>query len=194
MGDDAIKAIVKEVKQLGDKRTFQPIKASALTAEQQSGALESITTVTKKRCGKIKGRTCAEGRKQREYIEKAAASSPTVSLEALMMIILTATHENRQILVADIAGVYLNADMEDFVIMKFRDEMVDYMVRANPTRYGPYVEYENRKKVLYIRLLKALYGCIQSALLWYKLFTGKLIDLGYTLNAYDQCVANKVIN
>lgn len=111
-----------------------------------------------------------------------------------MMIILTATHEDRQVLVADIAGAYLNTDMEDFVVMKFRDKMVDYMVQANQERYGPYVQYKNGKKVLYVRLLKALYRFIQSALLWYKLFTGKLINLGYALNTYDQCVANKIVS
>ena len=97
-----------------------------------------------------------EGRKQREYIEKAAASSPKVLIEALMMIILMVMHKNRQVLVAGIAGAYLNADMEDFVVMKFCDKMVDYMAQANPEQYGPYVKYENGKKVLYVRLLKAL--------------------------------------
>ena len=42
---------------------------------------------------------------------------------------LTASHEERQVLVADIAGAYLNAEMEDFVVMKFSDEMVDYIHR-----------------------------------------------------------------
>ena len=34
---------------------------------------------------------------------------------------------------------------------------------------------------------------VQSALLWYRVFTGKLMGLGYKLNKYDQCVANKQI-
>ena len=106
---------------------------------------------------------------------------------------MTAAHEDRQVLVADIAGAYLNAEMEDFVVMKFKDEMVDFMVAANPKRYAAYVEYKNGRKVLYVKLLKALYGCIQSALLWYRVFTGKLMGLGYKSNKYDQCIANKQI-
>jgi hypothetical protein len=35
--------------------------------------------------GVIKGRGCADGRKQRAFIEKEQASSPTVSLEALLL-------------------------------------------------------------------------------------------------------------
>ena len=52
---------------------------------------------------------------------------------------------------------------------------------------------ENGKPVLYLRLLKALYGCVQSALLWYDLFTSKLKERGFTLNPYDPCVANCII-
>jgi hypothetical protein len=42
--------------------------------------------------------------------------------------------------------------------------------------------------------LKALYGCVQSALLWYELFVGTLKDIGFEINPYDTCVANKVID
>ncbi len=52
---------------------------------------------------------------------------------------------------------------------------------------------ENGKKVLYLQLLKALYGCVQSALLWYNLFTGTLEGMGFKLNPYDPWVANLII-
>ena len=35
---------------------------------------------------------------------------------------------------------------------------------------------------------------IESALRWYELFTGTLCGMGFTLNPYDRCVANKMIN
>ena len=60
--------------------------------------------------------------------------------------------------------------------------------------FEKYVTYENNRKVLYLRVLRALYGCICSALLWYELFTTILQKEGYVLNPYDRCVANKVIN
>jgi hypothetical protein len=44
--------------------------------------------------------------------------------------------------------------------------------------------------VLYARLDKAIYRCVKSALLWYNLFTSKLKDMGFVLNAYDHCIAN----
>jgi hypothetical protein len=60
--------------------------------------------------------------------------------------------------------------------------------------YRKYVCHENGKKVLYLKLLKALYGCVQSALLWYKLFSTTLQGDGFDLNPYDTCVANKIID
>ena len=42
----------------------------------------------------------------------------------------------------------------------------------------------------YLQLLKALYGCVQSALLWYDLFTNTLVQMGFKLNPYNLCVAN----
>ena len=37
-------------------------------------------------------------------------------------------------------------------------------------------------------------GCVKSALLWYELYTNTLKDIGFELNPYDLCVANKDIN
>ena len=45
-----------------------------------------------------------------------------------------------------------------------------------------------------MKVIRAIYGCIEAALQWYKMFTGTLKKLGYKLNPYDKCVANKVIN
>jgi hypothetical protein len=67
------------------------------------------------------------------------------------------------------------------------------MCSVNPV-YENFVCYENGKKVLYLKLLKALYGCVKAALLWYDLFSGTLEKMGFKLNPYDTCVANKMIN
>jgi hypothetical protein len=101
--------------------------------------------------------------------------------------------EERDVATADVAGAYLKADMGDFVIMKFNGKYVDIPCRMNPT-YEPYVTIENGQRILYVRLLKALYGCVKSALLWYQLFTGSLKEMGFVLNPYDPCVANSTID
>ena len=46
------------------------------------------------------------------------------------------------------------------------------------------------QKKLYIQINKVLYGCTQSAILWYKLYSSTLKDMGFELNPYNPCVAN----
>jgi hypothetical protein len=45
-----------------------------------------------------------------------------------------------------------------------------------------------------VELLKALYGTLRAALLFWKLLSGKLVKWGFTINPYDWCVANKMID
>jgi Reverse transcriptase (RNA-dependent DNA polymerase) len=50
------------------------------------------------------------------------------------------------------------------------------------------------KKELYLRVKKAIYGMLESALLFYKKLSGDLIRYGFEVNPYDPCVANKTFN
>jgi hypothetical protein len=45
-----------------------------------------------------------------------------------------------------------------------------------------------------VKLKKALYGTLQAALLFWKNLSGFLMEHGFVLNPYDECVANKTIN
>ena len=49
-------------------------------------------------------------------------------------------------------------------------------------------------KMIYLRILKALYGCIKSALLWHDLYANTLKELGFVVNPYYQLVTNKIID
>ena len=62
---------------------------------------------------------------------------------------------------------------EKRVIIKLRGKFVDIMCEVNQ-EYTKYETYENGKKVLYLKVLQAIYGCIELSLLWYELFSQKL--------------------
>lgn len=62
-GERAVEAVLKEFAQLDDSDSFEPQYAHPLTRDQKHSALNLITLVKKKRCGKIKGRACTDGRK-----------------------------------------------------------------------------------------------------------------------------------
>ena len=111
-----------------------------------------------------------------------------------MMSLIIDAKEGRDVATADVAGAYLKADMDDFVVMKFTGKDVRILCEMN-SDYERFVTTErNGQEALYVRLLKALYGCVKSALLWYDLFTNSLKGMGFTLNPYDPCVANCMID
>ena len=97
-----------------------------------------------------------------------------MSLEGLITTLVIDAQEQRDVVICDVPGAYLNASMpkDKFVLIKFVDEFVDLMCMADPS-LKPIVRMENGKKVLYLRILKALYGGIESGLLWYQMFTDK---------------------
>ena len=55
-----------------------------LTWDIRKRALGYLMFLKRKRSGKMKGRGCADGRPQRDYITKKESSSPTALLYALM--------------------------------------------------------------------------------------------------------------
>jgi hypothetical protein len=192
-GQVAIDALFQEFLQLHDLDVFLGQHRSELTKDQRIGALRAISVIKEKRCGRIKGRTVADGRPQRKLYTKDETSSPTVSTDALMMSILIDAWERRDVATADVAGAYLHAELKDFTLLKLEGESVDIMCNVC-AGYKKFVCYEHGKKVLYLQLLKALYGCVKSALLWYELFSGTLQEMGFELNPYDTCVANKMVD
>jgi len=82
--------------------------------------------------------------------------------------------------------------MDSFTLIRYEGDSVDILCKIIP-EWEKFVTIEGGKKVLYLQLLKALYGCIKSALLWYELFVNTLQKVGFELNPYDACVANKMI-
>ena len=191
---------MERVKQLNEgaapgKPVFGEVDPHTLTDMDKYGALEAVNLIKKKRSGVIKGRTCANGSRQRRLLKPGeTVASPTVSLEALLGTLVIDVHEDRDVCIFVVPGAYLQASMpeEKKILMKFRGQFVDIMCSVNK-EYSKHVIYEKGQKVLYVRVLQAIYGCIESALLWYDLYAGTLKDMGYEINLYDRCVANKDI-
>ena len=192
-GDKAIQALVVELTQLDDKNTFTPLMVNELNNDEKRMSLNLLALIKQKRCGKVKGRVVADGRKQRKFVPREEATSPTIKLESLLMSLVIDAKEKRSVATADIVGAYLLADMKDKVIVKLTGESVRIMCKNN-SKYNDFVTKEKNKEIIYLKLDKALYGCVQSALLWYHTFTSELMTQGFKLNRYDPCVANKMID
>jgi hypothetical protein len=194
-GQVTIDVLYQEFLQLHDLGVFQGQHTHKLTKDQNQGALlRAISVIKEKRCGRIKGHTVADGRPQWPLYTKEETSSHRVSTDTLMMSILINAWEHQDVAMADVAGAYLHAELDDFTLLKMEGESEDIMCSICDD-YREYAKVNNNgKKVLYLQLLKALYGCVNSALLWYELFMGTLQRMGFKLNPYDTCVANKMFS
>ena len=197
-GDKAKEGAMKEMEQLHYRNTFVPVEANGLTRQERNNALESLIFLKEKKDGTIKGRACADGRKQRkqeDYV-KGDSTSPTVSLESVLITAVIDAKEDRDVAVIDIPNAFIQTEQpeEEKVIMKLRGRLAELMVLIAPEIYSKYVVIENGVKVLYVRLLNALYGTLKAALLFCQKLVRDLEAQEFIINQYDLCVANKIIN
>jgi hypothetical protein len=71
--------------------------------------------------------------------------------------------------------------------------MADLLLEIDPEMYIPCIIYEGNEKVIYVKLLKALYGTLRAARLFWEKLSKQLMEWGFAINPYDQCMANKMI-
>ena len=194
-GEKGYAAVKKEMQQLHDRKVMQPINRKDLSPAQKRQGLGYLTLLKKKRCGTIKGRGCADGRKQRAYITKEESTSPTISTEAVFLTAIVDAWENHKVVVLDVPGAFMQVDMDKLVHVWFQGEMVDNQLEIDHDLYSSYVSVEKGEKVMYVELLKVLYGTLQAArLIWEKLQAKLVNDWGFTPNQYDSCMVNKKVD
>ncbi len=80
-GEDAKIAEEVEAKQLHWCNSFEPVHYKEINEDQSKQILESHVFVKKKRSGQIKACKVAGSNKQRDFVDKEDASSPTVATE-----------------------------------------------------------------------------------------------------------------
>ena len=67
------------------------------------------------------------------------------------------------------------------------------MVMVDPSLYRKYVTLNLRgESVLYVKMHKALYGMLRSALLFYRKLVADLEEDGFEIDPYDLCFANRI--
>ena len=84
-GVGGMEALNKEMNQLHTRKVAKPVDGNSLSKDQKRATLRYLMFLTKKRCGRIKARGCADGRKQRSSTSKEDAAAPTVAIESVML-------------------------------------------------------------------------------------------------------------
>jgi Reverse transcriptase (RNA-dependent DNA polymerase) len=107
--------------------------------------------------------------------------------------------KDRDVTTCNILNVFIQPELQEVdkdgnrIIMRICGVLVDLLVRVVP-EYEEYVIEEGSRKVLYLRVKKAIYGMLESALLFYKKLSRDLIRCSFEVNPYVPCIANKSFN
>eukprot|EP00957_Ditylum_brightwellii_P184533 14054952-Ditylum_brightwellii.AAC.1 len=191
-GKHAVAALFKGYKQLNGeavpgKPVISPIDPKTLTKKDRRQALETVNLIKEKWCRKIKGRACANDSRQQEFLkEDELVTPPTCALEYLLSMLIIDADERQDVGVYNISRAFLQSDIPNnkLLLMVIRGQFVDITCEVN-SKFKQYMKILNRSKVLYIRVLQAIYGCIESALLWYSLYSTPLEKEGFVINPYN---------
>ena len=159
-------------------------------------ALTYLMFLKQKRTGKVKARGCADGRPQREYIEREEASPPIVLIYALFASCAINAIEKREVVTCDIPRAFLQSDWPEDkpTYLKFDRIMVDMLVEIDPSLKQHVITTRQGYKLMYGKLNKAVYGTLLGSILFYEKLATQLLEWDFTMNPYDACTWNKMVN
>jgi len=192
-GEIGEEALTQELKQVHDMDVFNQKDPCKMTCEEKKQALEYLIFLKQKKSRRVKVHGCADGPKQRKYMNKEETSSPMVATESLLLTCIINAEEEHDVATVNLPGAFMQAGMNDVVHMQVAGKMAEILVKIDPKKYGPHVTIEQGKTVLYMQLNKALYRMIQAVLLFWRLLSSKLQEWGFTINLYNWCVTNMMI-
>ena len=128
---------MKELTQIHELETYEPIMDSDLSWEENKKALESLLFITEKRNGNKEAKKVADGSNQSTYngYNKADRSSPTVTTESNFFTGVVDACEGRAVAVLDAANAFLHTHNDEKVLMVLRGKLAEMMVRIDPSMY-----------------------------------------------------------
>ena len=194
-GKIAVDAIVKEFNQLFfTKKALRPISRDEARGMKAKERVRSSMFLKEKYDGnnefeKLKGRLVSDGSTQDKTLYPNL-SSPTAKLESIFIVLELATRRKMRRCKMDIGGAYLNAHLyqskgDDVILMIIPRQLTQVLVENLPSLRA-YVD--EKSGTMWVQVLKAMYGLVQSASLWYDALVKFLTSLGFVTNPLDKCV------
>ena len=81
------------------------------------------------------------------------------------------------------------------VIIRMHGVLIDILLEIAPEVYKPFIHINKKGvKQLLLQCHNVIYGTMLASLLYYKKFVKSLLSIGFEINPYDPCIANKMIN
>ena len=153
--------------------------------------------IVEKRDGRVKEKKCAVGSNQRTFpgYVKSDWDSPAVTTDGVIITLTIEAHEGRDVVVAYLPNAFLNTNNSEKTLVLLKGKLAELMIQIDPQIYQQYITTSSKgEPMLHVRLSKALYVFLKSALLFYRKLCTELEDFGFAVNPYDPCVENKMVN
>jgi hypothetical protein len=139
---------------------------------------------------KTKSRIVAHGDEQ-DTTMYADRSSPTAGIHSIMSCLtVVACNPEYKVAKLDVKGAFIQTEMSGTpVYVQFRGRLKDKILRVKPEL----TQYVGVDGILYCKLLKALYGCVQASRLWYEKLRQVLLGLDYMQSETDPCIFRRIV-
>jgi hypothetical protein len=186
----ALQSLINEIDGMLNRKVWKGVLFESLTKKQQKQILYSSTIVKEKfnlngESTSMKTRVVTGGNGQKlEDIPERLRSAPTTATSSVNTIASIAASRNMEIATVDIKQAYLNADMESDVFMWIPQPVADVLCDRDKT----FLPFLNKNGKVLVKLLKAQYGCVESAKLWYNHISTAIKGYGFQVNPFDQCL------
>ena len=116
-------------------------------------------------------------------------------------ILITSVIDNKQgrdVMTSDVPNAFVQCKVNQIngerIVMKIRRALVHILVDLDTKLYADHVVYYGKNKILYVLMLKGLYGMLIASLLYYRRFVKDIKKIAFVLNPYDLCTTNRIIN
>lgn len=136
-GQQVGEGVSAEMQQLHDLQVMRLKSSTSLSPRDRRDALNCLMFLKRKRDRRVRGRGFADGRKQQQNAIKGEASSPTVSTEAVFLLLTIASREGRDVMTMDIPGTFLQIDRKgERVHGRLEGRMAELLAMIKPNFIG----------------------------------------------------------
>ena len=162
-------SVKKELSQLHNMHTFILQDPSEITREMKQNSISSLMFLKERINGDVKSRACANISKQCTYIKKEDTTSPTKCMEGVFLTSFIEAYEERAVVIFNIPGAFLHTETNQDIIMILEGPLDEIIVLVDLSLYCRYINKNSKgNPLLYVKMCKALYGILRSALLFYR--------------------------
>ena len=188
-GDPAKEAAAQEINQMLIYKVWSKVKKKDLVGIHWKKVINCFMFLKEKfkpngEFDKLKMRLVAGGNGQ-DRLDYDDISSPTVLLSTVFIILTIGMMLEFIIVTVDVAGAYLNAKLiNESLYMRIDPTLSAILVKQDES----YRELLRKDGSIIVKLEKALYGCIESAKLWFELLSRSLIEFGLEKSVIDPCL------